>query len=342
MDVEANEELSLRETIENAVKEVKEPTVAKDAIVDEKPEAQAEEKPTKERDETGKFKAKETTEATAPEVKKPKIEAPTSWSAGVKSKWDTLDHDLQGEISKREAEMHRMMTAPDGELNLGRKMKEVISPYMAIIQSEGGEPVGAVRDLLNTAYVLRTADPVRKAQLIQQVIQQYGVDMSLLGQQNAEPQDELSALKQELAQLRQMANPEVLTKQLQAKMENDRVVSEIEQFSRDPANVHYAKVVDYMMGIAPTIRAQNPAASPKEILQMSYDAACYADKEIRSTLEAQKINAELAKKSQEILAKKKASVSVTGSPGVTVPNSGAPDRSLADELRHNYRALTSS
>jgi hypothetical protein len=57
MDVENNEELSLRETIENAVKEVKEPAVEKDTTIDE---AQATEEKTvsKERDETGKFKAK--------------------------------------------------------------------------------------------------------------------------------------------------------------------------------------------------------------------------------------------------------------------------------------------
>lgn len=343
MDLEDKDD-SVRGAIESAFKEAQE-TAQTPEGVEKTVDVENREETTRSRDESGKFKPKEepvTTEAKQSPVKA-KVNAPESWGSSVKSKWEILDPDVQAEIAKREADMHKMMTSPDGELQLGRKMKETIAPYMAIIQSEGGEPVSAVKDLLNTAYILRTAPPLQKAQLVQQVIQQYGIDMSLVGNNQGQERqpDVLMQMYNELQSIKQSVNPETLQKQLQERMEADTIMRKIQDFRNDPANVHYAKVEDYMISIAPSIRAKNPAASPEEILKLSYQAACRADPDIYSTLEAEKQAAEVAKKSQEVAAKKRAASSLTGSPGVTVPNTGAPERSLREEIAANLRQFSS-
>lgn len=342
----------IRKDIESAIESVNNATATENvdsaATVGGSTEVNTEvtDKPVVDRDETGKFKAK-TNEAQKLAVETPKeqeaattaaspakksIAAPEGWTAPMKQKFATLPEDVQAEISRREADVHRMMTSPDGELNLGRRVKETIAPYMAIIKSEGGEPVSAIGDLLNTAYRLRTADPVNKAHLVQQIIQQYGVDMSLVGQQQqqATQYDPLQSIQQELAMLKQQANPAYIQKQLQEQMENAKVQSEVQAFASDPANVHYQKLKPVMASLLGSGAAKD--------LKEAYEAACYADPEIRSMLTAEKAAKEQAKRNEEIAAKKKAASSVTGSPSVYIPNSGNPERSLRDEIAANLRA----
>lgn len=315
MEEEEQQEKTLREQIVGAIEEVNKPEEIDSG-----------------RDETGKFKAKEETET--PEVKaeeKPKYTAPSSWSATAKEKWNALDPDVQAEVFRREEETHKGFTKLDEERNFGKSIKEAITPYMPIIQSEGGEPVKAVKDLLNTAYMLRTAPPARKAALVQEIIKTYGVDMNLLQESNADPA--YAQLQQQIADLQRTTNPEAIRTRLREEMEEETVVKEVKAFASDPANVHYEKVKAVMSSLLHSGVSKN--------MKEAYEAACRADPEVFSTLEAKKQADEQAKKNADIAAKKKAASSLTGSPGVTVPNTGAPDRSLRDELLANLRAATS-
>lgn len=321
------EETTLREDIEKAITEVNEPeNVEVSEVKEDRP-----------RDETGKFKAKEETVEEpvkeAPVVnEKPKIQAPASWSASVKAKWDALDPEVQAEIARREEETHKGFTKLDEERNLGKSMKDVITPYMHIIKAEGGTPEKAVADLLNTAYLLRTAPPAQKAAMVQQICQTYGVDLSHV---TAQPEQDptIAQLQQKIAQLEQMANPDALQKRLQEQLEVQQINSEVQAFASNPENVHYEKVKAVMAALLSSGAAQN--------MKEAYDAACRADPTIFSTLEAKRLADEQAKKNAELAAKKKAAVSLTGSPGATVPNTGAPNRDLREELLANLRAATS-
>lgn len=280
--------------------------------------------------------APESTELAEPEAKEPEaqdvppIEPPTSWKAEDKEKFKSLPRDVQETIKAREDEVHKGFTKLDEERNLGKQIKEVVTPYMAIIQAEGGTPVTAVRDLLNTAYLLRTAPAHQKTELVKQICQTYGVDMSAISAQSHQAQayqdPTISQLQQELAQVKQFANPEFLQKQLQEKMENDRVMAEVEAFASNPEHIHYQQVKPIMAGLL-----SNGAAKD---MKEAYDMACHADPHIRSTIEAQKAANIEAQKKTELAAKKKAAVSVSGSSGTFTPNSKATNsNSIEDDIR---------
>jgi hypothetical protein len=256
-----------------------------------------------------------------------KSDAPVALSGAIKAKWNELPEDVRAEWSKRENDIHQMMTRHDGELRLGREMKEVVSPYMAIIQSEGGTPAGAVKDLLNTAYVLRTGSPQQKAHLLRQVAEQYGVDLGQQPQEQIHPV--IAQMQQELQMLRQQANPEVIEKRLQEKMEYANIQSEVSAFAANPANKHFEQVKPMM---APLL-----ASGQAKDMQEAYDMACYANPAIRSTLLAEQNSALEAKRKAELKAKKQASASVTGSPDLTSPSTKAPTKSLEDDLRDQMR-----
>ena len=273
MDTEENKETSLREDIVSAIAETKEPETVVDAA--EKPVTESEG-----RDEKGRFKTKEAaaTEASVDTtiVAKPvEIEPPASLTPAMKAKWKDLPEEARQEWSKREADMTKLMTSSDSELRLGREMKDVVTPYLPIIQAEGGTPVSAVKDLLNTAYILRTGTPQAKAQLLRQVAQQYGVDLGQPAEQES-TDPTIADLQRQIAQLTQAANPQALQAQLQAHLENERILNEVKSFSSDPANKHYEQVKAAM---APLL-GNGVAKDMKE----AYDMACWASPAVRSTL----------------------------------------------------------
>lgn len=267
--------------------------------------------------------------ADIPEVKpEPYDEAPVSLSAAIKEKWKELPADVRAEWFKREQDMHRNMTAKDGDLNFGRTIKEIAQPYEAIIRAEGGTVDGAFKDLMNTAYVLRTGSPDQKAHLILNTAQQFGVDLRpyLTGQQ---PNNQIAQLQNEIHQLRQLADPNRIKSQLQEDMDNAKIQGEIQAFASDSANVHFEAVKPIMGALLHAGKAKN--------LKEAYEMAIWSDPSIRATLEA-KAKAEAKEKQQaENVAKKKAAASVAGS-SVASPNANAPKLSLEDEIREQMRA----
>ena len=264
------------------------------------------------------------------EVKEEIEPAPQGLSAKMKEKWKDLDPEVRQELARREEDFHKKLTASDSEYHFGKTMKDVVSPYMAIIQSEGGTPEGAVKDLLNTAYILRTGRPEQKAQLLMQVAQQYGVDLSQAMQPQEQVHPALAEMQRELAMLRQQANPEIIKQQLQEQMESDNIMSQVNAFAGDPANKHFEQVKPIMASLLSSGAAQD--------IQEAYDRACYADPTIRSTLLAEQNKANEAKRKEEVAKKKQASASVVGSPDGTSPNAKAPNKSLEDDLREAIAA----
>jgi len=285
----------------------------------------------RDRDEEGKFVAKEekveSAEPTVEPVEVKEVEpAPQSWGAAVKGKWGELPQEVRSEILKREQDIHKALTSGDGELRLGREIKSVIAPYEAQIKAEGATPIQAVESLLNTAYILRTGTPEQKKALILNTAKQYGVDIGAVHEEQEYVDPTIAQLKAELNELKRVADPNYIRSTLTKEMESSKIQSDIAAFASDPAHVHFETVKPLMASILGAGQAKD--------LKEAYDMACMANPTIRSTLEAAK-NAELeAKRKQDIQAKKRAASSVTGSPAIP-SNSKAtnPKSSVEDDLR---------
>lgn len=265
----------------------------------------------------------ETAQKQEPAVEPP----PASLSAKIKEKWATLDPEVRSEWQKREADVHKMFTSRDGELNIGRKIKEVVSPYMADIQAEGGTVDGVVSNLLQTAHTLRHASPQQKAALVQNIIQSYGVDMSVLGNQQGHGVDELGMLRQEIARLKEIANPDSIIKQMTERQEHANIQNEVKAFASDPANVHFEKVKDNMSRLF--------TAGFEGDLKEAYDLACMAHPEVRALVQQPQSEATVAKRKTDVAAKLKAGSSITGSSGTSTSSNSKdlPLESMREFLR---------
>lgn len=264
--------------------------------------------------------------------KEPEVEdtPPVSLSGAIKEKWKDLPADVRAEWKKREDDIHRQMTAQDGDLAVGRRIKEIAQPYEATIRAEGGSVEGAFKDLMNTAYVLRTGSPQQKAQVIMDAVQNFNIDLSpYMGQQQG--QNNTTALQKEIEYLRQnQVDPAQIKTQLQEEMERDRIQSEIRAFAANPDNKHFEEVKSIMGSLISSGKAKD--------LQEAYDSAIWSVPSIRAELEAEAEKAKAEKRKAEMAQKKKAAASVAGSPGVASPSKNAPQRSLEDELREQMQA----
>lgn len=316
------EELSLRDQLETAMEE----HTADQVVTESKPETATEEKLVIEgRDEQGKFVAKPKDEVTAQPVLIAK-KVPLAWAKNAQ--FNTLPPEVQDAIIERETEVEKGFTRLDEERNFGKALKEVITPYMATIQAEGGTAPAAVKDLLNTAYILRTGSAEQKAQIVQQVIKQYGINPQLLGIQQTQ--------QQQTTPQAQPINEEAITQKimnnLQTQQINANIAEELKAFTADAKNVHFSNpaVKGKMSSLLGTGEAKN--------YQDAYDQAIWLVPELRPALIAAQTQPQQAQRTQDIAAKKKAGSSVSGSPGIVVPNSGNPNRSLREELEANMSA----
>lgn len=329
-----------------------EPVETTEPSLREQIDATAREISDRDRDEKGRFAAKATEQAEdtpvkpAPQAKEalPEVQphqaaqeppqrptlAPNAWSNAAKAAWVNADPVLKAEIAKREADVHREFTRQDADRNFGKQLKTVIDPYLSIIQAEGGEPVRAVRDLLETAKQLRTADPQTKAQLIGTVCRQYGVDLGLIGvqgQQNQTIDPNVQALYTRIQQL----EGKLGQREAEAlNQEQAHYQSSIAAFAADPAHEHFEAVKPAMAALLSGGQAKD--------LQEAYEMALWSRPDTRSSLIAQQQQAAEAKRVADAKAKadaaRRAGGSVIGSPGIgqtTDPRAG--NRSIGDELR---------
>lgn len=264
------------------------------------------------------------------------IAAPGNLKPELRAAWDAAPPELRKWISDREAEVHKGFTRMDEERQFAKSMRETIAPYHAMIQAEGGEPVSAVKALLNTAYVLRAGSPSQKVMALQSIAAQYGITPEHVQQVQAQrgqqqPVDPtVAAMQRELQQLKTEREREVADRQQQAQIQFQ---TEIEAFATSPGHEHFEQVKPHMAALLSNNLAKD--------MQDAYDQAVWARPDLRQTvLAAHQQTAQQAQVTQaqaRAAAARKAAGSVAGSPGTSIPVA-APDRSLRDELRANFRA----
>lgn len=312
----------------------------------------------RERDEHGRFKAKEPAEQTVPEMETPEVPvaeeapaeeepvnpdpyglAPQHVGPALKEKWADLPPEVRKDIVDREKEVHKGFTKFDEERVFGKQVREVVKPYESFIKSLGAEPIQAVDYLIKTDYALRTAAPEQRKAMFLKAAKDYGID---LANDNAAPQADaptvpsdprVETLEHRLIRLEQEQNSAI-----EARREEDQraINSQIESFASRPENAYFERVKPVM-----AILLQNGQA---DSLEKAYEMAVYADPETRALHLAAQREAEDRKRAAETRQRaekaRQASPSVTGAPGTTVPTPHANgSASLEDDIRSAMLAV---
>lgn len=267
------------------------------------------------RDEQGKYtntqqEQNPPLEQTLPE--QPEIKAPSSWKTEAKQAYIKAERGealtpqeikvLTAEANRRESDFLKGIEEFKGHAHRARAFEQAIAPYAQNIQQLGLDAPQAIQRLLHADHTLRHSDPSTKAQYLQSLAQEYGVDLNLAQQpQNIDPQTQY--LMNQLNELRQ--TQQMWQNSLQ-QQEQTKANHELAQFATADRE-HFDAVRNDMADLLETGKAQS--------LQDAYEMSIWMRPDIRQTLiERQQTE---ARRQQEEQARNQraraASVSVRGS-----------------------------
>jgi hypothetical protein len=150
-------------------------------------------------------------------------------------------------IQRRELEMQQALSSTADARRVYGELQQVVGPYMHMIQAEGSTPMRAIAEVMQTAAALRSAPPGHKAQLVADMIMQFGVDPAMLdtalaarvsGQQMApNPQDQLfRAIDQRLQPVTDFMNSFQQQRQNNEFQTQQQAMQTWQEFASDPAN----------------------------------------------------------------------------------------------------------
>jgi len=193
--------------------------------------------------------------------------APKTWRKEAAAHWGSLPPSVQQEIAKREQDMFRGIEGYKQEASIGQAFRQIISPYLPILQQHGLDAGQHVASLLQAHHVLATGTPDQKAAIFNAIAQQFGIDPDAQAPY-VDPQ--VQALQAEVAQLRSFTQQQVNYAQQQ---QFAGVESQVASFAAKPENVYFDELAPIM--------TQLLNGRVVQTLEEAYDKAIYLHPEVR-------------------------------------------------------------
>lgn len=265
------------------------------------------------------------------------INAPAGLTVAMKARWGALPPEVQAELARLDrtaAEAAGKAAQPYAEkAKQADELMGVISPYLPMIQAEGGTPAKAIASLLRTAATLRTGTQQQKASLFMQLASQYGVQlpqgqpqMDVQGQQ-AMPDITAHPYVQQLAntvsQLQGHFTQQQRAEQERVERSNAEAVQafmgEVDAKGQPKFPMEASMEGDFAAQIRLT-KESNPSWDARRVLEQAYENLSWIHPSLRELRLKKQEEERQAKAQQELAAKKAAAVSIKGSG----PSSGTP------------------
>lgn len=220
---------------------------------------------------------------------------PSTWTAAAKAAYASLPDVVRSEIKKRESDFQKGISSYKQAAEFGTRIDQVVRPYLPTIQQAGGQPEQVIKNLLHTAYTLRSGTPQQKQQLLLQVAQEYGVDLGVRPQQTAEQgqfdPNALTPLVQQLLQpvlqrVEQFETRFMTAEQRREAEEQQQYAGQIEAFRTaadekgQPKHVYFDNVRALMGDLIEKGHANS--------MEQAYEMACRIHPEVSKAVEGQR------------------------------------------------------
>lgn len=108
------------------------------------------------------------------------LQAPNSWKATEKAEWAKVPRSAQEAIHRREIETQRALSNSAGARRFADQFIQTINPFAHLIRAQNSTPLAAVKNLMTTASGLMTGGASQKAQIVAEIVANYGVDIKEL------------------------------------------------------------------------------------------------------------------------------------------------------------------
>lgn len=231
-----------------------------------------EQRAARERDEAGRFKAKEDG---APVAKAPAVaaapmvpaveprKAPSSWKKDYWEAYQKLDPKLADYILEREGQMANGVSVYKGEADRAKELFEAIAPFQQDLQQHGVQPAQWLRQLGSAHQMLVRGTPEQKLQAFHKLAQDYRVPVDALLDPN---------VRQQFLTTTPAPPPQDVGQLVEQKFMQVQATTEIERFAADPLHEHFEAVKETMGQLLGTGLAQD--------LKSAYDKAVRMDPEL--------------------------------------------------------------
>lgn len=303
----SDEQITLRETIENAVTEVAD----QPADTAPTPEATAS-SVERARDEKGRFatggKPAETAEkspiatpvaADAPPVQR--AQRPSSWKKEYWDHWDKIDPNLANYLAERERQFASGVSTYKNEYEQVKPFKDAIEPFLPTLEQAGITPQQWLNEAGNAYRMLTHGTAEQKLGLIVQLAQTHGIPLQHLFAQGQDGKIYLNpsimqAQSQQQPQRQAQPQQQDVRKIVQEIFEEQNATQQIAQFSTDGKHPHFDAVRETMAGLL--------QAGLVSTLEEAYATALHMPKhsELSAQLQQQQVEADDAKKRESAAA----------------------------------------
>jgi hypothetical protein len=319
----------------------KEIEVNDDPIQTENEEASLEESDN--RDEKGRFKAKETSTdqdtaeepelvAETSDVPDEEIKRPTTWKKEYVEVWNKMQEGKpldKAEFAKfaeyanqREAEYKKGVSAYKAEADNARQLTEALGPFIPELQAQNIHPVAWINNLGRAHMILTKAPYQEKVQMFHRLAQDYGIQLNSDSLQMPE-QAYVDPYQQQLMQQLQATQQQV--QQLSAireQEENARLSNEINRVSSDKERFpHFEMVREDMAQLLERGLAPNLETAYAKAVRMNDEAYKLEQDRLLKSVSTQ------ASKAQQVAKAKATAVSPRSvTPSGQVKSTDAKDR----------------
>jgi len=261
-----------------------------------------------------------TTPAATPAAPVVGDKAPASWKAEEKAAWATVPASARAAIVRREQETQRVLSGSAQARKLEADFQKAIHPFTPLMEAHGIAPIPAIESLLQMRAALEVGTKEQKAQLVSNLVRQFGVDIETLdgllsashGQPVAQPQPRIDPRGiPELAPLFSLA--EQVTAAQAAKLEA--------QFEPIESLPHYEAVREMMADLLEAAATRGKSMT----LQSAYNLAVQADPALAGTQPVATTTTSTSE-AAAILARSRKAASTTAGAPKTSPTAKPTDR----------------
>lgn len=106
--------------------------------------------------------------------------APVSWTPAAREHWAGIPPEAKAEIVKREGDIARGLQQASGHKRVADEYFKTVAPFQNYIQAANSTPAQAITELMTTAAQLTMGSPSKKAEVVKNIIAEYGVDITML------------------------------------------------------------------------------------------------------------------------------------------------------------------
>jgi hypothetical protein len=223
------------------------------------------------------------------------------------------------------------------------QLEQVIGPRRQAWAINGVSEAQAVNQLLAISDFATQSPP----DFIQWYAGQHGIDLSALVQQSAASDQFVDPAVQELReQVNRLTGQLTNMTQGQQQAQHNSLVNLTAEFASEagtdgkPLRPYFGEL--HMLPFIQQVKAENPNASPRDVLSTAYDRACWATPAVREKMLAAQEATRLAEHREKAARAQAAGSSVVGTapaPGSTRPNN-AGNGSVRDTLRAAWNAAS--